>query len=317
VLQIKGKVFVRRSDSTKSTPAGVGTELQPGDTLELSTAAVALVLCPDLLTMWQPTPGEISGALQNCPRNAEPLLMRLSQKAIRSRTGKEGLQVIAPGHTALLDPLPVFRWTSAGEDIRYRVSLIDTRAPSHEVWGPAIVSEPQIRYPGRPPLEPEVPYFIRVRTASDDPQTEYLPFILLSVTERSRIEERSQEIERRVPQGLPRNLALAIYFHSQELRQDALDRLASVAAQNNSAPLLLFQARVLEETGAPSEAFFSKARDAAKQQEDLESEAEALMGLSRHAHSHDESANLRHEAATLYRRLGNEPRAAQSENALP
>ena len=319
LLARQGIVQLRRPTWARRQFAGTGTELHAGDTIEVPTGGSALVLCPDLKTTWRPLPGEVSGVFQGCPAGVIKPLTRLGHEGLGIRDpGVAGAPlVLSPSGTALLDPLPWIRWQGVPGVAAFKVSLFDSRSPWRPLWGPALVAgtETEIRYSGRPPLEPGVEYFVRVEVEGGvGAMAQGLPFHLLLEKERQEIAARRLAFVGTIQDSAARAMAVASFLASRELRSDALETLADLAGETADAAVHLLRATLLDSMGeAGAVTAYRQALAMASRQGDREVEAEASLGLARRTRERTEQVVLYERAVRAFRDLGDDTRAAAVE----
>ncbi|NEP15527.1 MAG: hypothetical protein F6J97_01345 [Leptolyngbya sp. SIO4C1] len=69
--------------------------------------------------------------------------------------------VLSPRRSKIADPRPLLRWNPVAEASRYTVTL---RGPDGIVWQETVSGQTALRYPGEPPLLPNVDYVLSVST---------------------------------------------------------------------------------------------------------------------------------------------------------
>lgn len=317
LIDAQGEVLLHRRFWSRSLPVSLGAELRFGDTVRLKKNARVRILCPDLLTTWQPPPQSESGVFQECPQKFEIIRIRHEQEALGVRNSEQEPSVLMPSNTAVLDPTPWIRWEVVSGKSRYRVSLSESRNPSRPFWGPTLVDGTAIRYTGRPALAAGVEYLVRVE-AEGGSSAQGGPFFLGPLELLHKVGERRQKFQENLPEEVSRKIAMAVYLLSQGLRSEALLLLDDLVTKNDSPALQLLRARTLGEVGAKAteiEAFRSALHEA-ELKGDQESEAEALLGLTRSVAKRGEAMDLSRRAARIFRDLGEVGRAEALERNL-
>jgi tetratricopeptide (TPR) repeat protein len=315
LLEAHGKLWLQRQHWRQFHPVHEGIQLHRGDLLHLAADARAVILCSDFATIWTPATGELSGATQGCPSAPEAPLFRHGQRASPSRSGTalNLPYIIVPRNTVISDPRPLLRWNAVPETPQYTVQVIDVRQPRHPVWGPITVREAAICYPDEAPaLQPGITYLVHVETSSGARSpTEGIGFRLLLEEKQQVIAHRRAELRRKIPQAIAQQLALAVYYLHQQLRSEALALLDTLVEQHESASVHLLRAHVLLEIQLIQAASkqYEQARRLAKRQNDLESQADALVGLAHTAEDLAIMVQYYQEAVALYHTLGERERA--------
>ncbi|MGA8808885.1 MAG: hypothetical protein WB973_13495 [Thermoanaerobaculia bacterium] len=314
LIDAHGDVMLRRLTWSQSRPVGLGIELRLGDTIRLKANAKAMILCPDLLTSWQPSSKSDRGVFEGCPAGSETIRMRDGQEALGVRNSEPEPSVLMPSNSAILDPKPWIRWEAVPGTNRYRVSVWDSSNPSQAVWGPALVNGTSIQYPGKPALTMGLRYFVRV-TADGGLSTQGRPFFLASGDLQHTVEERMRKLKAAIAEEVPREVAIAVYLLSQRLTADALPLLDGLAGKSHSAALQLLRAKSLGEVGAKATEIeaLRRALKEADQNNQPESKAECLLELARLAIKRSETMELSRRAARIFRELGDTTRAEAAE----
>jgi|GEM_PF-3488626 len=314
LIDVHGEVSLRRTAWSHSQPVGLGTELRSGDTIRLKANAKAMILCPDLLTSWEPSAKSDRGVFEGCPAGSETIRMRDGQEALGVRNPEPEPSVLTPSNTAILDPKPWIRWEAVPGTNRYRVSVWDSSGPSTPVWGPALVNGTSIQYAGKPALATGLRYFVRV-TADGGSSAQGRPFFLAPGDLQQSVDERRRKLKAAITEEAPREVAIAVYLLSQRLTADALPLLDSLVVKSDSAALQLLRAKSLGEVGAKA-AEIRALRSALKEADrnnQPESKAESLQELARLALKRSETMELSRRAARIFRELGETARAEAAE----
>jgi hypothetical protein len=188
------------------------------------------------------------------------------------------------------------------------------------VWGPITVQTAAVRYPNdAPALQPGTTYLVHVETGSGvRSPTEGVGFRLLPEEKLQAIVHRRADLQRKVAQDTAQQLALAAYYLHQQLRSEALALLDTLVQQSKSAPVHLLRAHVLREIQLVQAASqqYEHARHLAAQQHDLESQADALVGLARTTQDRDHMRQYYQEAMALYQALDERERVGKLEEEI-
>jgi Tfp pilus assembly protein PilF len=125
------------------------------------------------------------------------------------------------------------------------------------------------------------------------------------------IRHRRDDLRRKIRQDVAQQLPLAAYYLQQQLYSEALALLDTLVQQIGSAPVHLIRAHVLLEMQLVETASkqYEQARHLAAQQQDRESQAEALVGLARASGDPATMVQYYQEAMRLYQALGERERA--------
>ena len=188
LIEAHGDVSLHRHEASRATPVSAGSEVRAGDTIRPKNGAKARILCPDLLTTWEPAPASESGVFEGCPRQVEHTRIRGGQSALGIRTGERLPWVLTPSNTALTTAHPMIRWEPVPGITRYRVSILELARPPRLTWGPALVEGTNIQYTGSRPLVAGSQYFVRVE--ANGAFAEGKPFVIATAALQNETQER-------------------------------------------------------------------------------------------------------------------------------
>lgn len=160
INQIVGKVELKRPEWNDFRVVSSGTEIHVGDLIRPDANAKVSVICPDQSE--QPVPaGTLSGLRGVCPN-----VPRSSGRgdnlapATIGGTNPNIPYIISPRHTLLINRTPTLRWNPVSGAKRYTVKIL---SPAGIVWQTE-TTQSEIQYPGRPILQPGVPYSLVVQS---------------------------------------------------------------------------------------------------------------------------------------------------------
>jgi len=302
LIDARGGVSIYRRNFTKPSPAAVGVELHSGDTIVVSKDASAQVLCPNLLTAWEPVPQTSSGVFEGCPAAPEPTRMRDEQQVLGVRADEGVVNVLAPSNTVVASREPLIRWERVPGADEYRVSIL-IASTRRVVWGPALVEGTETHYGGKPPLDPGVRYAVRVTAGGA--VGEGAPFTVATEGMLASRNERQKQLATAIRGRGARELAIAIDLLHHGFRSEALRRLEELTPSIGSAAVWLLYARCLGDIGATHAEYeaLRRSADAAERQQDSFTEAEALQAMARMSKP-EEASTLMDRAHQLLRKLG-------------
>ena len=160
IKSMTGNVQLKRNGWSTFRPVATNAEFKLGDLLLPAANAKVNILCPDF-TERPVRSGVQSGLKGVCPT--------LSRKAGRGPNPADGTlgglnaqipYIISPRRTLLLHSKPTLRWNPVTGAKQYTVQVI---GPNGVVWQTK-VKQPEVMYPGKPLLQPGVPYTLLVQT---------------------------------------------------------------------------------------------------------------------------------------------------------
>lgn len=304
VIEAQGDVSLHRHEALRPSPGSVGSVVNAGDTIRPANGATARILCPDLLTTWQPAPGAESGVFEGCPSHAERTLVRDGQLVLGVRAAGPLPWIRAPSNTAITTTRPVLRWEAVPGATRYRVTILELANPPHPIWGPALVEGTNIQYSGRQALAPGVQYSVRVE--ANGAAAEGKPFVVATAELQAEARKRLRHFEHTIGDQRAREIAMSVYMRNRELRADALSALERIPASVQSAALKLLHARCLGEVGDAGAQWdvLQSALNDAERTRDPHTEAMVLLELARLSPKREESERLSQRAKVVLQKLG-------------
>lgn len=305
----EGAVELKRTSWNRFHPVGAGAELLEKDLLRLGPDARGVILCADFKTVWRPPRGGRSDVSQRCKKVRGPLSKLSDGLAVDTRSGGDKSERIRSPRHAIRDPAPWIRWESFGaKEYEVRVLL-----GSRTIWGPVLAEGTEYRMPSGFLQEPERPYRVQVRALGTSDYVEpVIPFHLIGEDRRREIEHgEGMLLESFQDESVEKQLAQALYLTHQQLYDEALMILDGLGPELRSAVSELLGARLALGLGfrKNAEERFERARDLARGQLDLETEAAAFVGLGRTAIKREKSEELLQIAIALYEKIGAENRA--------
>ncbi len=296
---------LKRASWTSFHPTSAGVRLLAGDQLRLAAEADAVVLCADFDTApWRPTPGQHSAVEDACMR--PKALSQLPDGLAAETREVEGCERVRSPRGLIRDPTPRLRWQSLGAE-KHEVRVLRGKRP---IWGWTLVRGTEKEMPPGF-LEPTRPHWVQVRAYGEEVHVEAsVPFTLIDDDQRKPIANGEGELLGQFPNdSTERRLALALYLAHQHLWDEALTLLdGGVLPELVSAASELLGGRLALGLGLRKGAAerFRKARELAQKSGDIESEAEALIGLAWAALRKEEKAERYEAAARLCEKLGDQ-----------
>ncbi|MEO0349471.1 MAG: hypothetical protein AAF282_05405 [Cyanobacteria bacterium P01_A01_bin.15] len=226
--------------------------------------------------------------------------------------------IITPRKTAILTPVPEFRWHPVPRALSYTVTL---RGPEGIVWT-TTVAEPRITYGGEPALEPGVPYSLTVKAeaiaanstlTSTEEGLPGLAFYLLPNEQRTQLMEAVGTLQ--PPDTLAESLALAKTYRDYNLMGEAislLERYSSAGTTSIELNRLLGELYLQVRLNRNARDVFEQARALAESAGDLRQQADINSFLAHIAlgmRQPDEARQHLAEAEALYINLGDGAKA--------
>lgn len=236
ILQIDGNLQIER-DGRRITP-NPGTNVYPQDRLIAANGGEAIVQCLDNTLSIQSVTHQ-TRLLANCSTTSatesecEPGIVECTPRGDELLWDETKIPyIISPHRTRLLDPNPIFRWNSVGENVSYQVSLLEN---GREIWssGAEAISVTEIQYPGQD-LAPGKNYALEVYASngSSSFDTPKLPaemgVTLLDETEAAEVRELADQIQNSALNEDAKALAVSQLYLDRMLVAEALIKLDSV-----------------------------------------------------------------------------------------
>jgi len=283
ILQIEGNVKLLRSSGRRIVPTP-GTQLYPGDRLEIARGGNLLLQCEDLTVQ-----SLLAGQVQ---QNTCPLARRTNCPIPGvidcPDRGDERLwydpavpYIISPRRTELLDSNPpLLRWNPVPNATSYTVTLLGS---NWEVQ----TSEPQVLYSGDR-LEPGKSYLWVVDAdtgaSSRDEPTRPLNFHFLDKPTAQAVREEREKIEQQPLGETGKTLAIAHLYRQYDLAAEAIALLETLVESGKATAAIYHQLGDLYLQNlalvAPAERYYTQAIERVDPS-NLEAQTEIQVGLAR------------------------------------
>ncbi len=285
VIQVHGKLEVKRQGWKTFAPALFGTIVRYGDLLRLDSSAEAIVVCSDL------TLANVPQGLNGVPcRVPQPILNYRDEKlgGTRSGTGFQDYPVIvAPRMTSVLDPHPILRWMLIPGGITYTVSV----KGSGINWSQEVVSKTETIYPDDAPnLRPGETYKVTVEAnqrSSDEDRTPDLGFTLLTAVQAQDVLQEEQKVQGLgLTEAQTKFLAAQIYqshmYAGHALSAEAIETLEAISAKSGEPAIFRSLGDLYLKIGLVrlAEARYLRALELSKGLDDIEGQALTEYGLA-------------------------------------
>lgn len=320
IVEVKGKVQLKRKEWPDYQPTYAGTALYSGDQLRPDRGAKVVVICADL-TRWRVPEGTMSALNDGCPPPPEPALRRArgSIRTTRADNNTSIPYIISPRQTQLLNDKPTLRWNAVQGATSYTVHISGLNWKS-EVSGTEIV------YPGIPPLKPGVDYLLVVEAnngrSSEEEKVFGLGFSLLNEKEAQQVRAKAEQLTKQESAGETAALALAHLYIGHDLRAEAietLEKLASTGSQIVAVYRLLGDLYSQVGLNRLAKERYLKAVELAASAKNIEEQAAAKAGLGQVYEmlgNFTEAVRLLTEAKTGYETLGDTQRTKELSEQL-
>lgn len=283
ILQVEGSVRLLRGKGRSIAPA-LGTQLYPGDRVEVDRGSSLWLQCDDLTV--QSLPG--SGSYENrCPLASQsdcpiPGTIECPDRGDNIPWYNPAIPyIISPRRTTLLSSQPpLFRWNPIPNATGYSVTLVGGNWETE-------TSEPQALYSGDP-LEPGRSYLLIVEASTGASSREEPPnglnFQILDEQIAQTVREKRAKIEQQPLSESGKTLAIAQLYRQHHLIAKAIALLetltesgAATAAIDRQLGDLYFENLALV---APAERYYARAIERVSPN-DLEAQAAIQAGLGR------------------------------------
>ena len=196
IIVAKGEVLLKRNAWSSYRQINVGARLYSKDLILAKRGTKVVILCPNQVT-WEVPSGRIWGALSGCPKKRNRARSDRLPPGILGGTNPNIPYIISPRRSLLLDSKPTLRWNGVPGATTYTVSLTSATGFKWEQQ----VSDTQVTYPSKPPLEPGVLYSLVVKAdtgeSSQDEKASGLGFMLLNDTDIEKVKTDIKQITRR------------------------------------------------------------------------------------------------------------------------
>lgn len=237
LISIQGRVELKRQQWLNYHPVTVGTKLCQGDLLRPIKDAKVVVQCSDPdENLWAVPNSLLSGVAIGCRPADEPIFTLDGPiTPTRDPLANRVPYIITPNNTWLLNNKPKLSWVAVPGANSYVVRII----------GPGVkwekeVRNPEIVYPGEPPLQPvEEGYLITVE-ADGGIRAAKATFGLLDQQKATRIQAATERIASENLTDEEKTLAIATLFIGQGLIAPAIEKLESAVANGSQTAAIYY-----------------------------------------------------------------------------
>lgn len=245
IIEIDGEGEIKRQDGRILMPQ-LGTQLYPGDQLQITSESQLVVLCSDLSVQ---IIGANSTTLNQCSfANTEKPDPNLCHPDTNCPHRGDDLKIwnrenipyiISPQKTQILNPQPILHWGGVPAPTKYTVSL---RENGQEIWRVSDIVETQIQYPGEPPLKPGNIYQVIVETDTGISSRDVVVpgGVEFQLLQAETVEVVQSEVAKIQAQGLApesEKLAIATLYENYQLFAEAVELLETLVHTEKSAPI--------------------------------------------------------------------------------
>ena len=222
IIPKTGRVLLKREDWSDFHPTAAGTSINEGDQIFPTQGVRVRVVCPDLKD--RPVSiGVPSGIKTICPVWEVRIAKAPQPPGALGGVNASIPYAISPRHSLLLTNAPTLRWNAVPGATEYTVQVI---SPKGVVWK-AQVRGTQVVYPGNPPLEPGVPYSLKVQAdtgqSSEQDGASNLAFIALRPSEIQSVKAEAAKIAQQGFSSLVTTLLLADFYSNYVLPASTLE----------------------------------------------------------------------------------------------
>jgi hypothetical protein len=303
VASVQGRVELKRKTAAaegfreiKKAPV----PLKFGDQLKLGSGAIAKISCPGESKPKQiQRAGERLGIGDLCPKWKAVIGKGAPPIESMSGTNPQIPYLISPHRTLILNSTPTLRWNTVVGATQYTVQI---KNGPRIIWQTQ-VKETQVTYPGKPILQPGVPYTVTIQTdTGKSAQSETgNQFIILKDADAKVVQTEIKLINQsdfspevkalnlaeyytdyEVPEPLPYGLTDKT-AKSYRLSADAIAVLESFLKENQPSSPLFYRmlGDLYAQTGVmrPAEQAYLQAIEQVRSSEDLEEWSLAMYGL--------------------------------------
>lgn len=233
LVDIQGKVQLKRKEWLGYHPASIGTELCVGDFVQPAKGAKVLVQCADLDQNLWIVPGSLPSSAANGCRPPNETIFSMTEPIIRTHHRFAHIPyIISPSNTWLLGNKPTIRWQSVPGATSYVV----------RVAGPGVdwireVNTTSIVYPGEPPLTSLTDDYLITVVADNGAASDKATFSLLDDPKKAtRVKVAVERLNRHGLSDEEKTLAVAEIYLAQGLIAEATELLeVSVAKGSQTA----------------------------------------------------------------------------------
>jgi hypothetical protein len=311
IVEVKGKVELKRQGASRFIPASRYTELRLGDLIKPAPGASAKVLCEDGKTRIVQA-GVTSGLNGICP---SPKPRKPFIETVEPRAGELTIPyIISPRATLLLSDKPVLRWNGATGSNNFTVTVRGEGLNwTKQVNRSEVCQENtcELVYSGSP-LQRDVSYKLVVETetnrSSAEDTTGWLGFKLIDAAEAIEVRTIAQQIGQQELSAQVKGIALADLYAEYNLLAEAIATLEELAKNQKIAAAYRRLGDLYLRIGLAREAEvqYLEAVKLAPATEEIEEQAAAKSGLSQVSlalNRQDEAVRLLEEAVVGYEQL--------------
>lgn len=277
LLQVTGKIEVRRAGSALFVPVALGAQVQPGDTLRLVEGEAAIFCGNEAL--WDASPQSLPvdyDAGVPC-QNGRPPRPALDLVRLRSNN----LYVLSPRSGFVMDERPTLRWHPVDNVQMYTLRLI---SDDEKERPPVTVAGNELPYPAEwEPLQAEVSYRLQIEMEVDGlkfDSGQEGEFLLLSPEKKEQLDAQVERLRQRSLHDLSLTLLLAELHLNYNLYSEDIELLRK--ADHNQVAVQHLLGETYLQMGLPDEATaaYSQALALAQEAELPEEQAAAHLRLS-------------------------------------
>ncbi len=291
IVNTTGEVTIRREGFTNYTPAGVGTQIFPGDEVKPEPGTRVIILASDLTSLTVTDNSKLLslGDLDTNKEAAKKICKNPDGTEYVCRPGPIDLTIpyiISPRHTKILKSNFTLSWNRVRSSRFYEVSI---KNEGDLVWQRDTTST-NILYEKDWSLQPNTPYLLVVEASNGRSSYEEIEKgavnLGFEILDDSKIEEIEQAIYKLEDLCLPpegETLALAHLYIGAELRLEAIEKLKYLIDQGNLNPAVH---RTLGDVYAAiglntfAQKVYLEAFKLANSTKDIEEQAATATGLS-------------------------------------
>lgn len=296
ILEVEGKVSVKKKQWKKPQPASVGLTLSPDDMLDVAANASFKVYCSNT-TIWKVKPGKHTVSI-GCPSENSVIRLPKSNNDTLRPAGKTESALsklpylITPRETYILTNRPRLRWNAVPGTANYTVKIDGVN------WGTQ-TSSTEIVYPGEPPLQEGRRYRITIEANNGVSSLEdaVVGFKVLDEQTKKTVLDTVKTVQKQQLSPEAKVLVLVRLYRGYGLYADAIEVLEGLVNQGSQvATVYQLLGDTYLDIGLPQLAKkpYEKALKLATSTKDLSVQAGIQAGLGK-----------------TYRLLGNEGEAVQ------
>ncbi len=328
IVEVKGKVELKRQGASRFVPASRYTELRLGDLIKPALGARAKVLCEDGKTRFVEA-GVTSGLNAICPSpHPKPCNNNNCGETVPARAGELTIPyIISPRATLLLSDKPILRWNGATGSNNFTVTVRSEELNwTKQVNRSEVCQENtcELVYSGSA-LQRGVDYKLVVETdtnrSSAEDSTLGLGFKLIDAAKATQVRTIAQQIGQQDLSAQAKRIALADLYAEYDLLAEAIATLEELAKNHNIAAAYRRLGDLYLRIGLAREAEvqYLEAIRLAQSTEEKEEQAAAKFGLSKVSSAlnrRDTAVHLLREALVGYEQLEDTQRVNELKKRL-